>query len=244
VPAKRDPRPPTRPRAPTAAPPLDRETVVRAALGLIDEIGLEAFTMRALAQRLATYPATVYWHVGNRGDVLSAVVEIVFDEIELADAHASPWDEWLAQLARSYRDAMHRHPNLAAFVATRSYARVTAPRMTESILTVLVRAGFRADELPAAFNAYVGSVVGWVGAELGSIDNDHGADWSANYEAQVRGLTADEFPTIATNLDQIADAVFSLRWHGGADKPLDASFELALQMWLDGLRDRLRRADP
>jgi TetR/AcrR family tetracycline transcriptional repressor len=241
VPAKRSDRsrkqsPPT-----TISSPLDRDTVVREALALIDDVGLEAFTMRALAQRLATYPATVYWHVGNRGEVLSAVIEVVFDEIVLPDPDAAPWDEWLGQFARAYRTAMHRHPNVSALVATRAYARVTAPRLTETILSVLDRAAFHDEDLAAAFNAFVGSVVGWVGCELGTIDDDLDADWSANYETQVRELSSDVFPTITANMTHLADQVFSLRWHGGDEKPLDASFELALQMWIDGLRARRRR---
>ena len=44
---------------------LNTEEVVRTALALLDEVGLRGFTMRALAGRLGTYPATIYWHVGT-----------------------------------------------------------------------------------------------------------------------------------------------------------------------------------
>jgi TetR/AcrR family transcriptional regulator, tetracycline repressor protein len=214
---------------------------VNAALALLDEVGLERFTMRALATRLGTYPATIYWHVGNRGEVLSALVEMVFDEIELA-APSTAWDEWLAYLARSYRAAMHRHPNVASLVATRAYARVTAPWLTETILAVLQRGGFAGDDLATGFNAFVGSLVGWVGAELSNI-GDFGDDWPATYEAQVRGLAPDEFPTIAAHLPHLADRVFSLRWRSGAAQPMDQSFALALDMWIDGLRRRSRQLE-
>ena len=223
------------------APPLDRGAVVRAALTLLDDVGLEAFTMRALAHRLGTYPATVYWHVGNRNEVLSAVLEVVFDEIELPDPAEAQWDEWLARLARDYRAVMHQHRDLAAWVATHPYGRVTAPRMTEMILSVLERAGFREARLACAFNAYVGSMVGWVATELIRADGDQGDDWEQRYEQEVRSLSKDDYPTIANNIDELADAVFSLRWHGGADRPLDASFAFALEIWLDGLRAMLGR---
>jgi TetR/AcrR family transcriptional regulator, tetracycline repressor protein len=225
-----------------SVPPLDRDSVVRAALGLLDEAGLDAFTMRALAQRLGTYPATVYWHVGNRNDVLSAVLEVVFDEIDLPDPAEAHWDDWLARLARDYRAVMHQHPDLGAWVASHFYGRVTAPRMTETILSVLEHAGFRGPRLACAFNTFVGSLIGWVATELIRVDGDLGDDWEQHYEQQVRSLSGDDYPTIAGNIDELADEVFSLRWHGGADRPLDASFAFALEVWLVGLRALLDAA--
>ena len=115
--------------------------------------------------------------------------------------------------------------------------------MTEMILSVLERAGFRGPRLACAFNAFVGSLVGWVATELIRVDGDLGDDWEQCYEQQVRSLSGDEYPTIAGNLDEVADAVFSLRWHGGADRPLDASFSFALEVWLSGLRAQLATAD-
>jgi len=81
---------------------LSADQVVRAALALLDEVGLRGFTMRALADRLETYPATIYWHVGNRTEVLSAVGDMVLDEAmgALPDPDALPWDEWLAGRSR------------------------------------------------------------------------------------------------------------------------------------------------
>jgi hypothetical protein len=38
--------------------------------------------------------------------------------------------------------------------------------------------------------------------------------------------------------------VLTLRWHGGAERPLDASFEAAVEMWIDGLAARLERRMP
>jgi len=136
---------------------------------------------------------------------------------------------------------MHQHPDLAAWVASHFYGRVTAPRMTEMILLVLERAGFRGSQLTCAFNAFVGSLVGWVATELIQVDGDLDDDWEDRYEQQVRALSGDDYPTIVNNIDHLADEVFSLRWHGGADRPLDASFAFALEVWLNGLRAMLGR---
>src|SRR5438445_9330511 len=45
---------------------LTREEIVDAAMTLVDEVGLDALTMRAVADRLGVYPNALYWHIGSR----------------------------------------------------------------------------------------------------------------------------------------------------------------------------------
>ena len=127
-------------------PTLDAGTVLRAALELLDEVGLRGFTIRALAQRLETYPATIYWHVGSRTEVLTAVGDLVLLEAmaELPDASSTPWEEWLAEFARAYRRAMLAHPTLAQIAVTHFDAEVVIPDLLERVVSVLSTAGFAA----------------------------------------------------------------------------------------------------
>ena len=124
---------------------LNADEVLDAALTLLGEVGLRGFTMRALAQRLGTYPATIYWHVGSRTDVLSAVGNRVLDEAMNAvpDAVTTPWDEWLRALGHAYRDAMKQHPTLAQVSITHFDPEVAVPDQLELVVGVLARAGFR-----------------------------------------------------------------------------------------------------
>src|ERR1700719_2070755 len=55
---------------------LTKELIVRAALALIDEAGLEGLTIRALSRRLGGQTRTIYWHVGPRNEILAATVEL------------------------------------------------------------------------------------------------------------------------------------------------------------------------
>jgi TetR/AcrR family transcriptional regulator, tetracycline repressor protein len=96
--------------------PLTADDVVGAGVWLLDEGGLASFRMRSVAERLGTYPATVYWHVGNRAQLLARIVDKVLQEIVVPDAGLA-WQEWLALLAREYRRVMHRHPQVAGLVA-------------------------------------------------------------------------------------------------------------------------------
>src|ERR1019366_6934320 len=67
----------------TRRTPLSRARVLAAAVALADEAGLEAFSMRGLAQELAVVPMALYKHVANKDALLDGMVDIVFGEIEL-----------------------------------------------------------------------------------------------------------------------------------------------------------------
>lgn len=219
------------------------EQIVGCGLELVDEVGLGGLTARALADRLGTYPATLYWHVGNRSQLVAAIVDRALGEVVVEPPGSVDWQEWLRREARSYRAVLHRHPNLAPVVVSQLVVSAPATRLVESVLSVLELAGFGGEALAHAFNAYVGSLIGWVSAELSAPPAEAGASWRERFASAVAALSASEFPVIAANRDQLADAVLSLRWHGGAERPLDASFEWALQAWVSGLARQLEGLD-
>ena len=64
-------------------PRLSRERVVEAALAIADADGLGALTIRSLAAELGVKPMSVYYHVANKDEILAALVDVVFGEIEL-----------------------------------------------------------------------------------------------------------------------------------------------------------------
>ena len=225
------------------ARPLTPGQIVTCGLELVDDVGLSGFTTRALAERLGTYPATLYWHVGNRSQLLAAIVDRALGEVAVDPPGSVDWQEWLRRGARSYRAVLHRHPNLAPVVVSQLVVSAPATRLVETVLSVLDRAGFRGQGLAHAFNTYVGSLVGWVSAELSAPPREAGNSWQDAFASAVAALSPGEFPVIAANRDQLADAVFSLRWHGGAERPLDASFEWAVQAWISGLARQLEDLD-
>jgi hypothetical protein len=141
---------------------------------------------------------------------------------------------------RAYRRAMKSHPDLAAWVVTHLEASVPVPGYLEQMVVVLSRAGFRDTSLVAAYNTYLGSLCGWVGMELIRADPDLGWD-PERMQASVGELTADEYPMIVANLDELADSAFTFRWRTGIDNPLDEAFEFALSTWVEGLRSMLSR---
>lgn len=214
------------------------ERVVGEALAVIDASGVAGLTMRSLAERLGVSPTSIYWHVGSRNVVLARVFELVMAEMDVPSPESMRWDRWLEHVAREYRRVLHRHPNAAVLAL---YPLVTAADFVEAMVATLVRGGFRGSNLAHAFNTFAGSVTGWVAVELSTAAGEQDQTWRSELETFVRSLPADRYPVISSNLGDLADKVFTLRWHGGESQPLDASFDAALAVWLDGLR-RLRRA--
>ncbi len=107
-------------------------------------------------------------------------------------------------------------------------------------MLVLTGAGFAGDDLVGAYNAFIGSMVGWVGVELIPDDPELGSD-PIRMAAAVHDLPAADYPTVVANRDRLANQAIAFRWQGGAVNPLDAAFEFALATWIGGLRAQLAR---
>ena len=89
--------------------PLNRERIVRAAVALADEAGLEALSMRKLADRLGAGTMSLYNHVENKDDLLDGMIDVVFSEIDLPAADAD-WRTTMRERAASVRESLACHP--------------------------------------------------------------------------------------------------------------------------------------
>ena len=86
----------------TERTPLNRDRIARAALGLVDSEGLAALTMRRLGSELGVEAMSLYNHVTNKDDLLDAIVDRVYAEVELP-ATDLPWKEQARGVFRGFR---------------------------------------------------------------------------------------------------------------------------------------------
>src|ERR1700730_4852382 len=77
--------------------PLSRERVFRGAVAIADAGGIGSLTIRSLAQELGVKPMSVYHYVANKDEILDAIVDLVFGEIELPSAGG----DWRSEMRRS-----------------------------------------------------------------------------------------------------------------------------------------------
>src|SRR3954454_20635613 len=94
---------PTEPRL-----PLSRERILRAALTIADEQGIESLSMRRLAQALGYEAMSLYNHVANKDDLLHGLLDAVLDETE-TPSPGEPWDAAIRTSAVSGHDALRKH---------------------------------------------------------------------------------------------------------------------------------------
>lgn len=221
---------------------LERPTLIDTALRIIDEDGLEALTIRSLARRLGVWPNTVYWHVENWDNLISAVITLATESTTLNRTDTGEdWRTALADFAHGYRDAVRRHPNIAPALTTRSSINSSHRfPMVERLLAVLRRAGFEDAALVGAYNAFFGAVAGYVVMELtGSGSKNEGEQWKTELEKDLRSLPPEQYPTLAHNRDVLANRIFSVRWTSGSEQALDSGFETLLSTLISGFKTQL-----
>src|SRR3954453_10265202 len=102
--------------------PLTRGRILRAALDLADESGIESLTMRKLGQALGFEAMSLYNHVANKDDVLNGILDLVLDETE----PPAPEEDWALAVRRSaisVHDALRRHPWAAPLLMSEAHIR-------------------------------------------------------------------------------------------------------------------------
>jgi AcrR family transcriptional regulator len=115
------------PRAPRRAARADRElsheSIRSAALRLIDDDGLDAFSMRKLGAELGCEGMALYWYFPSKDALLDAVVDKLMTSVEIGERH--PGGDWVGALrdvANEYRRIAHEHPRAFPLLATRRFA--------------------------------------------------------------------------------------------------------------------------
>jgi AcrR family transcriptional regulator len=132
-------RSPGRPR--TGAEALTREGIVRAAIRLVDEHGMDALSMRRLAGELGVDPMAIYHHLPGKAAVVSGMVELVFREMPAVPAEGF-WRERVRAFAEAYRGLALAHPNLVlAIVTDAATATEAALRISGPLYAALEDAG-------------------------------------------------------------------------------------------------------
>jgi TetR/AcrR family transcriptional regulator, tetracycline repressor protein len=228
----------TRPRK--AASPLSKESIVAAALAMIDREGLESFSIRGLAKSLGVYPTAVTWYLASKREILAEVVELVTSDLSPAQFYDS-WQEYLRLVFRKFRNAIRRHPNMAQLMGTHLVANPAVDlELVERMLSALSHAGFRGTKLAAAYNTAIVSMVGFATQEFGPIPEEGTEIWREDIRARLKSVTVESFPILAQHMSLLQNKAFIVRWQNGTNAPLDPSFEFFVDTVIGGLEVMLK----
>ena len=104
-------------RARARAPPLTREQIVDAALVLLERDGLQGLSMRRLAQELGSGAASLYWHVGDKEELLSLLLDRIVGEARSPSPTRRTGRSTVKEFARATRRLLERAPRRRAALA-------------------------------------------------------------------------------------------------------------------------------
>jgi AcrR family transcriptional regulator len=210
--------------------PLSRERVLRAAIAIADEGGIDSLTMRKLGQRLGVEAMSLYNHVANKDDMLDGMVDLVVSEIDLP-AYGVDWREAMRRRATSARDVFSRHPWASALIDSRESSGPQRLRYFDWMIGTLRRAGFSLELAVRAFSLLDSYIYGFGRQQL-NMSSGRDAAPGQIAEAFLRAVPADQYPYLT---EMIRDYAMRVGYDEGAD------FQFGLNLILEGLQGRLDR---
>jgi AcrR family transcriptional regulator len=202
---------------------LSPEQIGRAGLEIVDREGLEALSMRRLADALGVGTMTLYGYVRSKDEVIDAIIDVAVALAEPAVLRGT-WRDQLAALMRTRRRNLNAHPALVAIRFTRPIVRPEALRFGEAGMRILTSAGFDAEEAARAFRLLYTFVFGYAG-----LSPDATTEQARRQVAvAVAGLPPDEYRALMGAAPEFSAATAG-----------DEAFEYGLELILDGLEARL-----
>jgi AcrR family transcriptional regulator len=204
--------------------PLSRERVLRAAITLADQGGIESLTMRRLGQELGVEAMSLYKHVSNKDDVLDGIVDLVLGDIEVPPS-GTPWREAMRARAVSAHEVLLGHPWAALQIMSRFNIGLGMTRYLDATLGRLREGGFSIEGALDAWHTLDSHIYGFTLQELGL---PFAADDAPQVSADVIGtLDAERFP-------HVVEVIGHVMRSGRVE-----DFTFGLDLILDGLQRTL-----
>jgi TetR/AcrR family tetracycline transcriptional repressor len=124
---------------------LDPAKIVDSALQVADTEGLDAVTLRRIAQLHEVTPMALYRHFSDKSDLLAALGDRLLADIRLPEPSDRPWDHRLREMLTAFVDALRPHPRVAGLTLTRILIAEPGLELAERTMELLVEGGFEPD---------------------------------------------------------------------------------------------------
>ena len=210
--------------------PLSRDRVLHAAVALADAGGVDALSMRRLAQELGVVPMALYKHVASKDELLDGMVDLLVAEIDPPPA-GTGWKAAIRERVLSARRVWLRHPWASRVVESRTAPTPAVMAYMDSMIGLFRAGGFSIDLTHHAMHAMGSRLLGF-SQEL--FDDTAGA--GPEMDAELLRWMAGAYPHITELVHAITHDPASVVGPGCDDQ---LEFEFALDLMLDGL-ERLR----
>jgi AcrR family transcriptional regulator len=183
-----------------ARKPLSRDAIVDAAVGVLGKEGIDAVTMRRVAQELETGAASLYVHVASKDELRDLLADRISGLIPLPEPDPAHWREQLVQLIRDSVGVYVAHPGLAQVSMSGLPTGENTLRVME-IVTTLLRMGGIEDQVVAWAADLLGMFVPATALEeemfaAAGYTEDSMREFADQYADYLRSLPPDRFPTL------------------------------------------------
>jgi len=179
---------------------LSKAVVAEQALRLGDEAGVEAVTIRRLAQELGVTPMALYWHFKNKDELLQGVVDYALTGVRADRSTGDPWQKQLRTMCEALVAVMRAHPCLPDLVFSVEKDTVASfNRAAEDALDLLTDAGFAIQESWWISTYLLHGAIGLVRAQPdcpSNIPPDQATEWRRQRRLTLERLPADQFPKL------------------------------------------------
>jgi AcrR family transcriptional regulator len=203
---------------------LSRQRVLRAAIDQADTVGLEALSMRKLAEALDVAPMALYRHVANRDDLVDGLVDLVFGEIVVPRSGAE-WKTAMRERAISVRDVLLRHRWAIGLMESRSNPGPASLRHHDAVLGNLRAGGFDVAMAAHAYSALDSYIYGFALTKM-SLPFESGDEVAEVAQEMLAPFPVDEYPNL---VEFITEHAMKPGYDYGDE------FEYGLDLILDGL---------
>ena len=115
--------------------------MLEGAVAIADADGITALTIRSLAQHLGVKPMSLYYYVANKSEILDAIVDVIFTEIDLPSG-VGGWRSQISRRANSTREVLRRHSWAIGLLESRASPGPATLRHHDAMIGTLRGAGF------------------------------------------------------------------------------------------------------
>jgi AcrR family transcriptional regulator len=199
--------------------PLTRDAIVEAALVVLEREGMNGLSMRKVAEELGTGAASLYWHVRDKEELLSLLLDRIVGEAEVPEPDPEHWQERVKELLRSARRLLSERRDAAQISLGRIPAGPNSLPVMERNLAVAAASGLPPRVIALAtdmFALYVGAFAYEESLRVPSASAEQLAEY-------FRSLPPERFPNIVALAEDLT----------AGDQ--DERFEFAIELLVRGL---------
>jgi len=173
---------------------LSRERVLRTAIAHADAGGLDALSMRKLAEELDVAPMALYRHVANKDDLIDGMVDVVFSEVGLPSIGPA-WTTVMRQRAISLRDVLARHRWAIGLMESRRNPSPANLRHHDAVIGSLRAGGFEMALVAHAYSVLDSYIYGFALTKM-NLPFESGDDVAEIAETMLQPFPVNEYPNL------------------------------------------------